>query len=357
MFCVTFPTIYADCQWDNYGLLCGVRSDNKEVECFQNEQAYNIPITSESFVATVYLVCGLTTNHTVLCTWSAIGLQQDPPYYPTDVQFSSLAAYGLSVCGIRMNDSEVQCWRGGNLPFAYYGDVYYEVIPTDKTKFIHASLGSLCGIRLDGTIWCSLGYNTLLPPRQVYLDGENYTKVVSNAFGGCGLRTDGTINCDGNSVALTGSGFSFDFTPINNETFYSNDTIFEDIIAGEFWICGLTQGDRFAVCTKDSQIPSGVGIITATPSLVPYLGVFDELNCLYYTDKTANCFDLGLIGTITPCSCSWKEAVGTESSMCAISRYYTVHVCIADLLVSTIKRIVGATVIILKKCLKYLFTS
>ena len=123
--------------------------------------------------------CGLNSTNYPEC-WGLTAVTS-----PT-VQFSSLGVSNSYFCGIRMNDSMVQCW----------GDTQgWEAPPSQRFLSIVGGTYFMCGITVNTTIAC------WKHPQSVNITGypsnTGYTQISANTFHACAVNYDTSISCWG----------------------------------------------------------------------------------------------------------------------------------------------------------------
>ena len=143
--------------------------------------------------------CGLDTSNIITC-WNLYG--NEVGSVPNDVEYKSFAVGGVSVCGIRMDDSTLDCWEH-NTPFEY--------VPDGSFVSVDVGYGPIaCGLRPDNTVECWLGRpderyvapggGSIVPLLNEVPDEDTIGyKAVSIDRGGfaCGIRLDDSLACWG----------------------------------------------------------------------------------------------------------------------------------------------------------------
>ena len=161
--------------------------------------------------------CGLDLDGHIAC-WGT-GWRMQLPY--DDVEFKYLAAGGNNVCGIRADDSNLECWAFRERPYSLLGNN-----PDGAFRMVDMSYGvAFCGVRVDGSVQCWAGrpqelenVGTRFNPFEGYWvydwpaqrnlvallddapdeDTLGYTMVtMDRRYFACGLRTDHSIACWG----------------------------------------------------------------------------------------------------------------------------------------------------------------
>ena len=184
---------------------------------------------------------------------------------------------------------------------------------------VTASPYCICGINLDNTITCVPGVADLCPSIP---NTGSYIKISTGPYGVCAINTNENIECWINDL-----GVSYSPPP-------SQDILFEEVYVGLYFACGLTKGDRFALCWGASYpiIPGNISIADieiASPYYVNYfwptpLGDDEALRRVYsrtairYSDNTVELTDN--VETISSpfCTCQWSNIVGSQDSICGI---------------------------------------
>jgi len=160
--------------------------------------------------------CGLRTGGTIVC-WGENGSGQATP--PSG-SFAQVSGGFDHACGVR-TDGSVVCWGD---TFTYFP----ATAPTGSFTHIFAGHGgTACVPWTDGSIRCWDNEPATGP-------SGSFTQVSGDSQHGCGLRTDGTIDCWGrNQFGVPGS-----FTAVS---------------AGPGYTCGLETGGRIMRCIGDPE--------------------------------------------------------------------------------------------------------
>jgi len=140
--------------------------------------------------------CAVKTDGTVAC-WGRNDYGQATPPSGT---FTQVSAGGLHTCGVR-TDGTLSCW-GWNI----YGQT---VAPAGTFSQVSAGLWHTCGVKTDGTVACAVMESCDItcgrPLREKNDFGQatpptgTFTQISAGSQHTCGLKTNGTIACWGDS--------------------------------------------------------------------------------------------------------------------------------------------------------------
>ena len=267
----------------NAGSVCAGTLGTANLLCWGDSNYLQNKPVNESFsnIASGHdRYCGVTTNGTTLC-WGKVGLNYGNP--PAEIAnfFTqvAVAAYSKSVltlyytCGIRRNDSYVQCWNDTS---------GWDPIPPYPMSKIEGSTHFVCGITTNETIVC--WKQTTFNGADVlgYPSGSGWIQLSANLFTGCALHRNGSIVCWGS------------FTNTSNQ-------LFDFVEAGKGYVCGLTRSDRYLVCWGSNypQISEPLASINSVLAGDGY--------CITYLNYTITCTAFsGSVQFVAPTECTCK---------------------------------------------------
>lgn len=178
---------------------CGIRADGTAV-CWGTGSSYNLTppagVTFEAVVVSQDFGSGITTAGT-LRSWGRFTSA------PTG-NYVGIAAGRLAACAVR-DDGDVRCW--GQYSGTYTGN-YIDIAMSDQT--------TVCAIDDAFHVDCWNLSSTGTPPLEP--SASDTFGQISLGGGGCGIRTDRSIVCWGNSLTpptgtdwnevATGNGFA-----------------------------------------------------------------------------------------------------------------------------------------------------
>jgi hypothetical protein len=266
----------------------------------------------------------------------------DAPVYRQSTQpFVGVSAGGGDeTCGLKSGGSML-CWGNfGDFPISNaFGEAYVPRPHSEGWKQVSPAAGFACGIKNDDTLvcWGNSGFGNMQPPSGTYMtidargpcglglsDGRIICWGVAQDWAnpvptgsfralsigdgvGCGLRTDGTAVCWGNSRSMAAMGT----TP---------DGAFLQVAQGGLFSCGL-RGDGQVVCwgaivdwastdAREAPQPQGTFVQIAAGA---------DAACGVRTDGTLACW--GAVWGLLPPAGSYRQ-VSVGSSDDVISVYF-----------------------------------
>ena len=184
---------------------CALLADGT-IGCFPgvNNQVITGPFTAAASARDA--VCGLQTDGKIRCwttgsPWAIsstqpqnINIQPMDTAYP-DTVFKFVAAGYNQACGIRTSDAAALCWRWDYVPNGYALNRGVRPITTTEGayKFVDGGIwDNGCGVLTDGTVNCWDGPSSNAPGE----DSIGYESVtIEWAKLVCGLRTDRSMRC------------------------------------------------------------------------------------------------------------------------------------------------------------------
>ena len=199
--------------------VCGVRSMG-ELWCsrYSDDDSDNsilIDGAYESVSVGLFYACAVRIGGLVECwshdasysfTWSRV---VDPVTPPANVEFASVDVGKWHACGVLRVNANVMC-RGDNYDYVEYcdppacglvrrTDYKGQAVPSlGKFKSVSSGATHTCGLRSDGTVQCwGESHAKASPPEGAFIA---VSSVLSHT---CGLRENGVIECWGNDEFVT----------------------------------------------------------------------------------------------------------------------------------------------------------
>jgi type II secretory pathway pseudopilin PulG len=203
----------------------------------------------------------------------------------------------FSVCGIKMNDT-LWCWGTNDNALVGDGTQAHKYVPTQVSgggswKYVAMGLNNVCGIKMDDTLWCwgnnyygatgvgsTVSYVTV--PTQVSGGGVWKSATLSASYA-CAIKFDDTLWCWGyNHVGQLGVGSTVDK---NIPTQVSGGGTWLQVSAVYFSTCGI-KSDGTLWCWGNNyfgQIGDGTVSDRNAPKQVSGGGVWKKLSVDWYT--------------------------------------------------------------------------
>ena len=203
-------------------LRCALRSDGSQ-QCWINDDRRRTGVKVGGFDLSAEYgaeLCALMEDGDIECQlYAGRGRSSnDPKYrvYEVEGPFKAIAHHRRGICAIR-SDDKVRCWgyMSGGRPHRI------SFIPIDmpeqyrdtEFKFISGGYGNACGIRKsDAAALCwywyidySVGFNENRGQTITSTPDGEYTFVDAASGTGCGVRTDGTVDCWNSSGKIINS--------------------------------------------------------------------------------------------------------------------------------------------------------
>ncbi len=164
------------------------------------------------------VLCGIRADETLEC-WgrSRISVADHP-----EGMFNGVSAARRAACGLR-EDHSMECWG------RWYSDVDHQsqvIAPTGTFSKVDLAEEQGCAIGTDGRVTCFGRFDEAVAGRGVSPISGTFTDVaaIHDDFGGCGIRSDGSIACWGDDTWGQASPPPGDFT---------------DIAAGRMTLCAI----------------------------------------------------------------------------------------------------------------------
>ena len=252
-----------------------------------------------------------------------------------DVEFKYLGADGNSVCGVRADDSTLQCWTFDDHPYTLHANV-----PDGAFRMVDMSYGvAFCGVKVDGAVQCWAGrpltqgnrqardespfegywvYNWAAQRNLVALlddapdeDTLGYTMVtMDRRFFACGLRTDHSIACWGYDNEYLASMLPPFESPWHDSALLVDLTVDNGALLPEF--------DR-DVTEYELSVDNATSAITITPEVT---NLFANYAISADTDTTVidDTVDLSLGANVVTITVTAADGVTTRDYTVAVTR-------------------------------------
>ena len=275
--------------------------------------------------------CGLDRDGHITC-WTN-GWSMPIPYQ--DVEFKYLGADGNSVCGVRADDSTLQCWTFDDHPYTLHANV-----PDGAFRMVDMSYGvAFCGVKVDGSVQCWAGrpltqgnrqardespfegywvYNWAAQRNLVALlddvpdeDTLGYTMVtMDRRFFACGLRTDHSIACWGYDDEYLASMLPAFESPWHDSALLVDLTVDNGALLPEF--------DR-DVTEYELSVDNATSAITITPEVT---NLFATYAISADTDATVidDTVDLSLGANVVTITVTAADGVTTRDYTVTVTR-------------------------------------
>jgi len=220
--------------------------------------------------------------------------QADIPAENVDTEYIEVACSGASVCALRKEDRDIDCWSSEDWPMVDVpeGNTWKSV--TTGRRCVN------CGIKDDDTIECwgdNFRGSCESPP-------GTFSKVDVGNFGGCAIDTSGNLQCWGETPSQT------------DASTHDREGSFVDISMGYEHGCVLDV-DGVITCFGKNQFGQ-----TNVPTVgdKPFIGVFvgSYSSCGIYNDNTVTCwgYDIGQLD-VNP-NTQYLEGAAGISTACGI---------------------------------------
>ena len=164
---------------------CGLRTDGS-LSCWGDDDPdwghLEPPPGEYQAVSTGYgHGCAIRLDDTLVC-WGNHNIENPP-----EGTFRSIDGSGLMHCGVR-TDHSVECWGSdsSSIDLDQFLEGAYQSVAVGNF-----SLPYLCGVRLDGTLWCQENHQT----GEISLPAGPFRSVSAGSTHACGVRVDGTAAC------------------------------------------------------------------------------------------------------------------------------------------------------------------
>ena len=233
-------------------------------------------------------VCGLYADGMAAC-WGANDEGQTD--VPEGVRFRWLAAGAQFSCGLRL-DGTVVCWGRDAAGWHVYA------CDSGPCVMVSAAREHVCALAEDGaaSCWEYLGPGGLLPP-----EGHRYAAVDVGHDYACGLTLDRDLECWGQNAYRQGERRRGPFTALSlghrhlcvvradggglcqglsDHDRQPSDAAFTQIVAGEWYSCGLHETGTVECWGGDGDAPAGpFAALSAGPQQVCGLRPAGEAVC------------------------------------------------------------------------------
>ena len=196
--------------------------------------------------------------------------------------FERVFVGGDSSCALRAGGA-LYCWGASGQLIGGTGDVLtpeivdkpIEVLPGSRFKDVSLGAAHVCGIRVDGTLWCwgqnnegqlGLGMTSEMARQPTQLPRNNWQQVAAGQHHTCAVRGEGQLFCWGRGDTFE-LGLGTNMRRANSPQRVGEDSDWQAVAVGGAHTCALKRNRRLFCWGRNSE--GQVGVTASEPIANP----------------------------------------------------------------------------------------